>query len=76
MEKENVTGELREHTEQYRDRLLEQLEQIKHLQGTVDTRDAELEAAKRHSVAGARPHSTSGARPDKAHRGVARPGLV
>ena len=37
---------------------------------------AELEAAKRHSVAGARPHSTSGARPDKAHRGVARPGLV
>ena len=51
MEKEDVTGELREHTEQYRDRLLEQLEQIKHLQGTVDTRDAELEAEKKAHLA-------------------------
>ena len=37
---------------------------------------AELEAAKRHSVAVGPALRASGARPDTSHRGVARPGLV
>jgi len=46
-DKENVTGELREHTEQYRDRLLEQMEQIKNLKELVEKKDALIETMRK-----------------------------